>query len=336
MWGNRLGWGISTGIVCLVVWAIIALNSAGNISGPTKFGRNPEIYKPLQFPIDPKSVVKVMTESCDSASQYKQAISSYQSDWFKFQNIIDKEPQLLVNSKLPFVQPILEGAKCSQMSPLWDSPETIINYHDRKGIDSLIMIAKAVNLIGSYTADQSKSLSGDDKNRKIDEAIRYHEAVFSLGYKLTRDSLVMTQFLAGIGMMNGSVAAITSAERRRETVNTARISELNAFAEATKTYLDDHITPLNRVLTSPDEKVIGAYAGDVFAIAKDAQEPMLRVEAILKLGRMRFDIGKGRWGDQEGARKMVKKYAEDPDPNIRAAGIAARDLTIEQYRVAKY
>jgi hypothetical protein len=61
------------------------------------------------------------------------------------------------------------------------------------------------------------------------------------------------------------------------------------------------------------------------------------VEAILALGRMRYDIGggdgsNGRVADQRGAMRALRRYAEDPDPVIRTAAVAARDLTIEDYR----
>jgi hypothetical protein len=61
---------------------------------------------------------------------------------------------------------------------------------------------------------------------------------------------------------------------------------------------------------------------------------MWRVEAILKLGRYRFNAG--RIGDQRNAIKTIKDLlTHDPDPVIRAAAQAAHDLTLEQYRMMR-
>ena len=62
---------------------------------------------------------------------------------------------------------------------------------------------------------------------------------------------------------------------------------------------------------------------------------MWRVEAILALGRVRFFSGISRSAaDQRAALAGVKRIAaDDPDPIVRAAAEAARDLTAEQYRM---
>ena len=55
-----------------------------------------------------------------------------------------------------------------------------------------------------------------------------------------------------------------------------------------------------------------------------------RIEAILKLGRYGWNAA--RPGDQKAADAYVKAMADDPDPVIRTAATAARDLTLLQYR----
>jgi hypothetical protein len=57
---------------------------------------------------------------------------------------------------------------------------------------------------------------------------------------------------------------------------------------------------------------------------------MFRVEAILKIGRYRFDAA--RKGDQLAAPRVLRRLADDPDPVIQAAANAALALTLEQYR----
>lgn len=72
------------------------------------------------------------------------------------------------------------------------------------------------------------------------------------------------------------------------------------------------------------------YPGDMFALADRASEVMWRVEAILALGRLKYSAE--RYGDQQGALAVVAGLSGSGDPRIRAAAIAARDLTVEQFR----
>jgi hypothetical protein len=58
---------------------------------------------------------------------------------------------------------------------------------------------------------------------------------------------------------------------------------------------------------------------------------MFRVEAILKLGRYRFNSA--RAADQLAAPRILKTLEADPDPAIQTAARAAQGLTVEQYRM---
>jgi hypothetical protein len=61
---------------------------------------------------------------------------------------------------------------------------------------------------------------------------------------------------------------------------------------------------------------------------------MWQVEAIMKLGRMRFMRGV-RAADQRDANLVVKELAakDNLPPSVKAAAIAARDLTVEKFRM---
>jgi hypothetical protein len=73
------------------------------------------------------------------------------------------------------------------------------------------------------------------------------------------------------------------------------------------------------------------HAGDVFHIARSAKDRMWRVEAILKLGRMRYNAA--RLADQQAATRALEELSDDADPVIRAAANAARNLTVQEYRM---
>jgi hypothetical protein len=77
-----------------------------------------------------------------------------------------------------------------------------------------------------------------------------------------------------------------------------------------------------------------AMPGDIFEIARSGREPMWRTEAILKLGRMRWMKGV-KYGDQRGANQVLTELAGRTDlpPNVKAAAVAARDLTVKDFRL---
>jgi hypothetical protein len=87
------------------------------------------------------------------------------------------------------------------------------------------------------------------------------------------------------------------------------------------------------VIISNDQATLEQYAGDVFYFARHAPERMWRVEAIMKIGRYRYNAG--RVGDQRSAIKVLKELSNDPDPVVRAAANEAQELTIEQYRMLR-
>jgi len=64
-------------------------------------------------------------------------------------------------------------------------------------------------------------------------------------------------------------------------------------------------------------------------------DPTVRARALLALGRVRFLAGEGGTAaTQRAATRVVTDLAaNDPDPVIRAAAAAARDLTVEQHRM---
>jgi hypothetical protein len=63
------------------------------------------------------------------------------------------------------------------------------------------------------------------------------------------------------------------------------------------------------------------------------QERMWRIEAIYKLGRMKFNVGtNGRPGDQKAAEGRLVRMAElESDPLIKKAADQAAKLTQQEY-----
>src|SRR5690606_7281242 len=109
--------------------------------------------------------------------------------------------------------------------------------------------------------------------------------------------------------------------------DTARADAARAFEANRKAFYDEQMKPMARILTSLDPNVTGRHVGDVFVVAEQSKERMWRVEAIKKLGIIRFmQFTRKRKGDELGALRAVRRYAQDPDPVIATAGKVASAL----------
>jgi hypothetical protein len=164
------------------------------------------------------------------------------------------------------------------------------------------------------------------------EAMALYEATFALGDKLYQERLTYAELDAGLNLMaQGSTSIARLAEANG---NASRAKAVKEFDQARKLYVTEQILPMTRILLSVDQPTIDRHFGDVLHFARHAKERMWRVEAIFSLARYRFDAA--RIGDQNIANQILRDLAaNDPDPIIRTAAIAARDLTIEKYRMLK-
>jgi len=71
--------------------------------------------------------------------------------------------------------------------------------------------------------------------------------------------------------------------------------------------------------------------GDILNIAEKHKDRAVRVQAILFLGRLRFEIS-GHRGDTRYTKKLIDQYASSSDPFEAAAAKAARDLTEDGWK----
>ena len=117
-----------------------------------------------------------------------------------------------------------------------------------------------------------------------------------------------------------------------EPADSSRQKLLQTQQQKVLDFYDSNVKPIyDDVISKADQQSIAEHAGDIFRFAAKSKEKMFRVEAILKLGRYRFDAA--RAADQLAAPRFLRRFQRDPDPAIQAAAQAAANLTIEQYRM---
>jgi hypothetical protein len=213
------------------------------------------------------------------------------------------------------MQYILQAAPYTLMRLFVTTPESIINYDNRHpDLD-------AIQDIGQTAVQASLAFKAANDNN---DAVKYLKAAFSLGTKLYEERLTFDEFYAGASIMSGAATMLAELDPSMADSWNAEIQSLKDNTVKTQT--------LQKQIAGVDGDMIAEHAGDVFVFVDKAKEKMWRVEEILALGRMRFNIGEnGRKGDQLGAIRRVRELCKSQDSAIHAAAQAASDLTLEKY-----
>jgi hypothetical protein len=333
MFGNRLGWGISAALAVIIglgLWLIVSANaisrpSQGMVAQKVSLNllSHPEMLDPIQLPFNPQAILPSMTEAKDAALLYRNAIDECKSDVYTYRDMYQAgkggKPKSDNYKDLPAIAFIVDARNCTTMNLFAARPEEVIDYGKEGGapIDLLYYVGKAASKI-------ALRLPADRR----DEALALAEAVFSLGVKMCNERLRWQEFTYGAELLREGAYMINKLDSARPAAG--------AVDAGMKQLLESRCNPLAHVITSVDQDVIGRTAGDIFYIAKNSKERLWRVEAILKLGRYKFNVGtEGRGADQRAAIFAVKRMAADAklDPVLRAAAKAADELTLPRYNM---
>jgi hypothetical protein len=313
MWGNALGWTISLLLVVLTAAAVHWVDqSARTISAPTAFAADPNNAPAIVLPVSPSTLLD-MSDPADAAAIYRGAIDDYQQQ----PNIYDRfalDGRLRDVDSVPAVDSLTAATHSASAKIFAAHPAQIINYNsDNPNLVALKTLAACAIRVGQLI----------DKDQ-LQRAMQLYEAAFSLGAKLYQERLTYAELDAGLTMMAQSATLIGIGDL-------SRADAAKRFNGARSQFVTAQLQPTLRIISSIDQNVLEQHAGDVFYFAKQAGDRMWRVEAILKVGRYRFNAG--RVGDQRAAEDLLQQLSGDPDPVIRIAADAAKNLTQPQYRM---
>jgi hypothetical protein len=328
MWGNAFGW---------IVSAVIALGAGTAL---WTYGR-PEAVPPPSGQFDLKAVVKlpvapedglpgVMTEDRDAGELYRQAITVYREDPKAYDNFELKNAAKA--NQLQGLELLAQATRANRAKIFTGKPELLINYKPTSPeLDALASLGKLCSSIGYYYV-KLKPNAG--------MAAKYLNAEFSLGAKLYEERLTHAELIDGISLMTQSAEAL---RRQAEAAkNAKREAVLKDFVSQSDEYYKAKIQPLYQYVSTIDPAANARYAGDVFELAVSSPERMWRVESILKVGRYKFEAG-ATDADQIFAARLLEQpekikkpdLSKDPDPAVRAAVKAARDLTLDEHHFVR-
>jgi hypothetical protein len=338
MFGNKVGWIISAiltaGIFAIIFFVIVPLNAvASPSSGPVTMSprvvlnleETPAWLEPIALPVSPNTVYGGMTEEKDAAAIYRRAIDEYKANRKTYDYLFtgkNNAPLTYDLKMLPAIEMLIEARTASSMKLFSAAPEAVINIDDYvtpAQIDALRVLGKAASKLGLY-------MSVDKIQPENVKALG--EAAFSLGAKMYEERVRYPEIEVGNELLHEGADLIARADP-------AKKDAVKTFRDALTKYQKERVFPLYVVISSADGNVIGRTVGDMFYIARHSKEKMWRVEAMLKLGRIKHDPGEPPNGaNVRGAALYLKRVAanDKEDPTVRMAAELARDLTLEQFR----
>jgi hypothetical protein len=319
MWGNKQGWFLSACLAILVAWPLWLASQPPRVSAPS--GAFPQLLSRATVPGDPRAVVRsAMGETCDAGDLYRQVIDEYEANTRQYEKYL-KSPRTAQAEQPKAVQLLAQASRCSRMTLFSRTPSEVLNYNaDTPPVEALQNIGRLANQLGLlYRID-----------KKPDEARRHFEAMFVLGYHLYSERLAWSEFSAGVNLMTDAAHGLAKLET--DAGNTAGAASLENFAKAADEYKLKQFE-VYKVVSTIDSGLVGRHGGEIFPQARQSPEPMWRGEAILELGRMKYNTPNR--GDQLAAARELQLWATDPNPAIRAAASAASNLTLAQYRALR-
>lgn len=316
MWGNLPGWIICVLLIIGTVAGAAYLDRMDRVTAPTAFALDATNLAELDLGIPLQPMMPDLSGSVDVTSQLKSAIDAYRADFYTYNRAASGAVPDNFDA-LPAIAPIVDVAMspgAALLSPLKE--QTVTYKATRPELDAIRTLGEA--LIRAALTRQMSDRTG---------AIGYYNAAFALGMKMYRERLTYAELSAGLNLMSQSAQQLAKLP-----IDPKRAEALRAFEPARKRLIEERINPVWRIVGSVDPGVVNQHAGDVSVIARDAPERVWRVEAIFALGRYKFSAP--RFRDRANALSTLEQLAEkEPDAIVKQAAIAARDMTIEDFRM---
>lgn len=320
IFGNALGWAISTALVVAALGLVSAIAAVGQPTPPTDFSRRPEFSQTLALPIAPQTFLRSADDQ-DGRVVYRQALLIYR-EHPDIYLIFAKTGRAADLARVePALGPLRDGAGLRTPRLFVDDPAAVAAYHPEVALEQYSTLGRCAINAGVVAGERGDYVAAAADCR----------AAFALGAALYDERLSFAELSAGLDLLARS--AIPWAGALQKQGDTAGAAALRQFDESRIDYVVNHVLPLQNVIGAIDQNLIAKNAGDIALLAqKPLPERMWRVEAILKLGRYRFDAA--RAADQRAVPKILKEIAAgNRDPAIQAAAKAALGLTLDSYRM---
>lgn len=328
--GNKAGWIIAGAIVVVAVVIVLVILNPSH-SEPTSLTLQAGVLE-LAAPTPPAEQLldRDRNGSGNAADAYARAMVRAEQVYPQLQPLLlrDRQAALVDGSQPPsaaqeqmldeIAQLVADGAGRSEFRFAGVHTDEAIEVGDRLFAqqDQLqrlrnVMVLASLAALGRDQAQQAKTRL---------------ENLLLMGADFAGERARVPLVLAGLRCQQEAARQLAILHARhldqRETAE-----RMQAYAGSVNTALEAYGDKIKFLW---DMKVLSTHPGDVYNVAENDADRAWRVEAIATLGLLRYQ-GLGR-GDNKFIEKLIARYAASGDPFEAAAGAAARDLTLDEYR----
>jgi hypothetical protein len=319
MIGNSKGWLLAGGLGVLYLGVMVLLLLSGRRTAPTGLAGpgGAGIAGPLPG-IEVGGVVPGAREG-DASAAFEKIIADVGRDRELYERSVGGgRIDAATLTRLAAVDGVLGQVRYSRLTMFEAAPLRAVGYTISDDLAALVLAGGATSRVALYYHGEGR----------VEEARSHFRAVLVLGQRLYESRVSERQLSAGLGLM--SEAAEGLALVGVEGGDRAAVEGLRAKLREVR----EAVSVVWPAISSIDPGVISRHNGDIPVIALTGGERVWRVEATLKLGRMKYDIGaSGTPADQRFARSTLSRLLVDADPAVAVAAKLASELTVEQYRV---
>ena len=321
MLGNRLGWFIAAVLAIAMGFAAWRVSKVNDLTPLTALGESDDVYEPLTLPMQPSAIV-TMDRTADAGKMYRSVIDQVQRDPARYQAFVDAGRPKDFDA-MPAMQTLIDATPLVGGDILLTHASANVGYTGES--DEL----KTLLLAGHCLSRMALLIAKDDPVR----ANELYRAEFALGAKLFSERIGYYEAFDGIGLMQEATGGLRlSATAQHDTL---LLNALKQFDAGLDEFITQKLEPMWTVISSVDSDVIAEHAGDIYAFTgPQMKERLWRIEAILKLGRHKYNVA--RLADQVIVPiRLNALKANETDPAILAAIDAAQHLTLEQYHMIR-
>lgn len=328
MLGYRLGFTLAAVIAALFGWLTWQLVEFNRLTPTTPLLTDASATDPLTMEASAAAVFK-SDQPGDAGMLYREAIEpmhrryrntfGYALDYAALAN--ERSPEVI--EAAPAVAKLIAAGPMTGDVIFGNDPKALIDYDaGTEPIDALSLVGQCLG-----RAALLRLAKEPEKARPL------FEAQFALGWKMFNERLRYAEAAAGLSLARDAAAGLRDIAARAG--DTRRAALLATFDRSAAGVQSNRLDPVWRALGSVDGRVIARHAGDVYTLTgRDNRERLWRIEAILALGKHRFNIG--RDADQLIVpRRLAELEPGETDPAILAAINAAKNLTLEQFRTVR-
>jgi hypothetical protein len=328
MFGNRFGWGLAVAVAIIYLGMLVILETGGALSAPSALVGNGSNLATLELPVGVKTVAESVGSGAGDATTVIRDIARDVRQREEFYRRFCESPGIRAEDmpQLTALTAVLRQAEMRASPLLTNNPEDVVGYvgvQDLHFAEDVSLAGRAAGRVAMYKRVKKESA----------QARKYFEAELALGEKMFMGRQSYEEMSKGLGLMSEAAEGLKLLAKDEK--DDERLAKLDAFAEGVSK-LNERIRPVWEAISTIDPGVMGRHNGDMPVLATKAGERVWRVEATLKLGRMKYDVGQGGTpADQRNAKKLVKVLSGDSDPAVALAGKLASELTVEEYRMIR-